>query len=155
MRARLVVAVVVLSALAFAPAPFPRTKREDQAEINLDRFQGLWKAESFETVIENGRKRYGGWEHTQVRVEGDRWTYLEGGKLNAEYRVRVKGRGPATIDFYQLNDKTEWYMTGLIRRRDGKVEILFFNVNARRGTQATSFDNPPVGWWVLTLRRDG
>src|SRR5262245_24520075 len=103
MRARLIVALVVLSALpAFAPAPFPRTKRDDRGEINLDRFQGLWKVESFESVIQNGRQRHTGWERTQVRVERDRWTYLEGGSLNAEYRIRIRGNGPPAIEWFRL-----------------------------------------------------
>jgi hypothetical protein len=152
MRARLVLALVVLSALAFAPAPFPRSRRGDRAAISLDQFQGLWKAESFETVIQNGRQRHTGWERTQVRVEGDRWTYLEGGSLNAAYRIRIARNSPAAIEFYNLGDKGELYMKGLIHRRQGAVEILFYN--AKTGTAATSFDNPPVGWWVLTLRPD-
>src|SRR3954454_3084690 len=153
MRARLIVALVVLSALAFAPAPFPRTKRSDRAEITLAQFQGLWKAERFESVIQNGRQRHTGWERTQVRVEGDRWTYLEGGSLNAAYRISIAKDRPAAIEFYKLGDKGELYMSGLIRRRQDRVEILFFNVD-NGGARATSFDRPPLGWWVLTLRRD-
>ena len=45
-------------------------------------------------------------------------------------------------------------MKGLIRRRQGAVEILFYNVS-NAGPRAASFDSPPLGWWVLTLRRDG
>jgi len=153
MRARLVVALVVLSALAFAPAPFPRSKRIDRGAINLDRFQGLWKAESFETVIQGGRQRHTGWERTQVRVEGDRWTYLEGGSLNAAYRIRIARNSPAAIEFYSLGDKGDLSMRGLIRRREDRIEILFYNVG--NNVRARSFDHPPLGWWVLTLRRDG
>jgi hypothetical protein len=155
MRARLLLLLVVLtSAPAFAPAPFPRTPRAARGDIDLDGFQGTWRAESFETVTGAGRNRHGGWERTRVRVQGDRWTYYEGDSVNAAYRIRINRGNPSAIEFYQLGEGGALYMSGLIRRRPGRVEVLFYNV---RGTaaRATSFDNPPVGWWVLTLQLEG
>src|SRR4051812_45012340 len=100
MRARLFVALVVLSAsFAFAPAPFPRPKRGGQADLTLAQFQGMWKAERFEATTQTGRTSYTGWENTQVRVEGDRWTFFEGGQLNAAYRITIAGNRPSAIEF--------------------------------------------------------
>ena len=59
MTVRLIVAVVVLSsAPAFAPAPFPRASRDgDRNGIDMKRFQGTWKVISME-IVQAGPDRY-------------------------------------------------------------------------------------------------
>jgi uncharacterized protein (TIGR03067 family) len=155
MKSRLVVALVVLVALtAFAPAPFPRTKRGEDADFNLAQFQGLWRAEKFETAWQGGRLSGHGWDSTQVRIENDRWTYLDNGRFGSAYQIRLDtSKSPVTIDFINVGSKTdESCMLGIIRRVHGKVEILFYLPG--RGERPKTFDNPPPDWWILTLRRD-
>src|SRR5262245_1403460 len=129
-RVRLVVALVALAGLtAFAPAPLPRARRDRGPDLDLARFQGLWQTVRFETVRANGPTADPSWDATQVRVQGDRWTYLERGQLNASWRIRIDAtRSPATIDFFHLSDRgTVPTMIGLIRRKEGRIEILFYS----------------------------
>jgi uncharacterized protein (TIGR03067 family) len=155
LRTRLIVAVVALSGLtAFAPAPLPRARRARGPDFDLARFQGLWKVATVETVTRRGKYAEDGWGATQVRVQGDKWTYFERGQRNASYRIRIDPtKAPATIDFFHLDDKEgRPYVFGLIRRKEGGIEILFSSMTL--GQRAGSFDAPPLGWWVLTLRPD-
>jgi len=42
-------------------------------------------------------------------------------------------------------------MLGLIRREGNRVQILYYT--AAPENRARSFEDPPAGWWLLTLER--
>ena len=65
-----------------------------------------------------------------------------------QHELRIDGsKSPATIDFYKKGETTP-YGTGIIKR-DGNNLVLIYDWG---GARATSFDNPPAGYWELTLR---
>jgi uncharacterized protein (TIGR03067 family) len=144
---------------AFAPAPFPRSPRRGGGEeINLQSFQGTWRAVKLEGIEQNGGKREIPWGIAAVRVQDDLWTFLNKGDTeNAKYRLDIDGtKKPSTIDFYsdgtpRRNQGGKPSMVGIMRRQGDTVHILYYSTGAEKRPQ--NFDNPPVGWWLLTLER--
>jgi uncharacterized protein (TIGR03067 family) len=150
--------LVVLLLPAFAPAPFPRTKRAGEQSMNLDRFQGKWRSVKLEGVGENGVYYHIAWQITAVRVDGAQWTFLQEGDVeNAKYVLVIDGsKRPAHIDFYSGTKRESGavpYMLGLIRRDGNVVKILYYTATADK--RARNFENPPTGWWLLTLEKMG
>jgi uncharacterized protein (TIGR03067 family) len=160
MRARTIVALLALTALtAFAPAPVPRSKRDlDRDGIDMRRFQGTWKVISMEIVQPNGGlHRLPDWGErgtTGVRVSEDRWTYLVNGRDSSSYLMNVEpGDKPAAINWYVGQQKDNPGMVGIIRRKGDRVTILYYATTPSQ--RPKTFDNPPNGWWILTLQRGG
>jgi uncharacterized protein (TIGR03067 family) len=156
MKTRLLLALITLLVLtAFAPAPFPRSKRERETfdEINLKSFQGTWKVISMEVIEQGNVPKRIPWNITHVRVKGDHWSYLVNQAENSNYRMAIDGtRKPASIDWYTDGAQPNRPgMVGLIRRQGDRVRILYYVTTPEN--RATSFDDPPVNWWLLTLQR--
>src|SRR5262249_60675972 len=114
MNVRLTGAVVALTSVpAFAPAPFPRPSREgDRTGIDMKRFQGTWKVISMEIVQAGGRlDKLSDWgEHADgtnaVRVEGDKWTYVNNGRNSSSYWMDIDpAQKPAAVNWYTQADK--------------------------------------------------
>src|SRR5258708_4107102 len=149
MPSRLLFAAVALAALtAFAPAPFPRPRRESNA-IDLTSFQGTWR------LVRQQVAQAGGTYHdtnigvTHIRVVRDRWTFLnKGGTENASYFLKLDSvKKPCPLDFSgEVGGRVQ--MMGIIRRRGQTVEVLY-----RGGTNVRpeSFEKPPQGYYLLTL----
>lgn len=160
MKARLAFALAVLAfGSAFAPAPFPRPGRGNPNAIDQARFQGTWAVVSFEIVQQDGsRNRLADWGSsgtTAVRVEGDRWTYLNGQLANSSYLLSIDpGPRPAAINWYVGQQKEKPGMLGIIRREGDRVVILYYAATTE-AQRPRGFDHPPPGWWILTLRRGG
>jgi uncharacterized protein (TIGR03067 family) len=165
MKPRLLLALSILLAVtAFAPAPFPKTVRErDRNEIDMKTFQGTWGVVSMEIVQQGGgRNRLPDWGvdatgTTAVQVKGDRWTYMSRGRESSSYRVDIDPtQRPAAINWFTSLTKPEGGedrpgMLGLIRREGHKVTILYYATTPEQ--RPKTFDNPPNGWWILTLKR--
>jgi hypothetical protein len=146
---RAAIALSVLLALtAFAPAPLPRRERGSAAdEMSLSHFQGYWRMVHFD----EGNAQVKG-----VRVQGDRWAYVnQNGSDNARYRLVVgKGRGAVPIDWYHGTEQQQPYFLGLIRRDGDKLELLY-RVGARREERPAGIIEPkPQGWLVMVLERE-
>jgi hypothetical protein len=60
---------------------------------------------------------------------------------------------PAAINWYVGQQKENPGMVGIIRREGDRVTILYYATNPNQ--RPKTFDNPPVGWWILTLRKGG
>jgi uncharacterized protein (TIGR03067 family) len=151
MTARLLIAVLALGSLtAFAPAPFPRARR-DRDTLNLNTFQGLWRVVSMKQTQAGGQLNAINWHITHIQVEKDVWTFLQqGSKPNATYYLTLDtSRKPGTIDWHNARGGAVTMM-GLIRRSGDTVEILYLASTNRPG----SFENPPQGYYLLTLKRD-
>lgn len=154
------VAMAFLAAFAltaFAPAPFPRTKRGDEENINLQKFQGEWRSLGLKGINSNGDTHEINWGVTSIKVEGELWTFMFGQTENAKYVLVIDGtRKPATIDFYAGTTRTKEarpYMVGLIKRQGTRVTILYYSTTPEQ--RAKSFENPPANWWLLTLEKIG
>jgi uncharacterized protein (TIGR03067 family) len=158
MRARVIVGLIVLlgASVFAAPAPFPRpVRRGDTNEITLQNFQGDWKAISMDTVQGGGRFAPAGIWFQGVRVRGDRWFYMVGGKENLNYHLKIDGgKKPPTIDYYDITSGQAERpgMVGILRREGNRVTVLYYATTPEK--RAKSFDDMPQGWWVLVLERE-
>jgi uncharacterized protein (TIGR03067 family) len=164
MKPRLLLALgVFLGVTAFAPAPFPKLQRErDRNEIDMEIFQGTWGVVSMEIVQQGGgRNRLTDWGidsngTTAVQIRGDRWTYLSRGQEMSSYRMNIDTGKPAGINWYTSLTRPEGGqeapgMFGLIRREGNRVTILYQAIGSEQ--RPKTFDDPPNGWWILTLKR--
>ena len=156
--------IVALCLTAFAPAPLPRRARaEDRYAIDLNSFRGTWAVVSMEIVRAGGppHTKLNDWGEevksgtTGVRVEGNRFTYLGWSGTGGSYRVAIDAsRQPARIDWFTDPNERQGEvpgMLGLIRRDGDTVVILYYSTNPER--RPTKMEDPPEGWWILTLRR--
>src|ERR1700722_14820874 len=95
MRMRLVVALVAAIALpAFAPAPFPKPKKDDQKSL-----AGTWSVVRYERA--GNPVRAAG--SLKVQIEGDKWMFLNvnagGAKPSTTYTITLDSKkDPASID---------------------------------------------------------
>jgi uncharacterized protein (TIGR03067 family) len=148
--------LAVFGVSAFAPAPFPRTDRQDrETEVSLRFLQGKWDVVSMETINEQGQRQRARWGVKGIVVQGDHWSYVYslGGK-NSTYGFNLNGSTrPASMDWYvdPFKRESEPYLFGVIRRKGSIVEILYYPAQGEK--RVTSFENPPRYWWYLTLRR--
>jgi len=155
MRVRFLVAlIVVLGATAFAPAPFPKpARRGDSNSISIESLQGDWKAVSFDTVAAGDQLNPIGLWFQQVRIKGDRWSYLVNGNEHLSYRLVIGGdKRPAAIDYYEIQGNPERPgMVGIARREGNRVTILYYATGPESRPKA--FKGMPSGWWLLVLER--
>jgi uncharacterized protein (TIGR03067 family) len=147
MRLHLLLALVACTALpAFAPAPFPRRER-DRTRMDLDAFQGTWQVVAHHSS-NGGQFQPSAWSITHIRVAKDRWTLLAGPRENATYRIEINPTTkPSLIDWRGERGEALWL--GLIRRNGDNVEVLYHTATSR----PVSFDRPPAGAYLITLRR--
>lgn len=156
MTRRLLLAVVALAGLtAFAPAPFPKSQRDT---ISLERIQGTWKVISLEVIEKGNVPKQIDLSYTHIRVKEDYWQTLviNDGKINLDLlineRLAIDGtRKPARIDWFIFGPPRPERpgMVGIIRREGDRLRILSSGPENR----PTSFENPPIDSWLLTLQR--
>jgi hypothetical protein len=141
---RAALALLAVSILAaFAPAPLPRRKPAAADEVSLSHFQGYWTFTRFdETSAVKG-----------VRIEGNKWTYVNrDGSDNARYKIVVgRGRGAVPIDWHDSEGRPPYFL-GLIQR-DGGTMNLIYRVGARPQERPAAIAGAPKGWLVMTLRK--
>lgn len=146
--------LTLVTLVAFAPAPFPRAHRASQRDgLSLEELRGDWTVTSLQTTRSNGAHVNSGTQLARVRIAGDRWSFVYGQNFrnDVEYNIRVDHRlRPPTLDFYSLGTKEgNPYGMGILQR-DGDTVRLMYNWG---GSRATSFESPPEGHWLITLRR--
>jgi len=152
MPLRLLVALLALAGLtAFAPAPFPKSRRAEQA-INLNNMQGTWKIIS-RFQYRGGRKqtelqiKSSG---THIRVSGSNWLSMEGPRTLVTWQIALDPTKKPCAVAWHFGQPQSPSWVGLIRRKGDLVEVLYYS-----GTQRpTSFDAPPDGTYALTLQRE-
>jgi uncharacterized protein (TIGR03067 family) len=158
---RTLLALIALFALtAFAPAPFPKAARRGGGgdEISVAHFQGYWKLVRMETIEQaGGRSEWKDWGIAGVRVKGDVWTYIETNqKENASYSLAIpEKKGPSSIDWHSVGPRREGErpsMLGLIKRDGDTVQIIAYS-GVQPDQRPKRWDEPPIGWWQMTLQR--
>jgi uncharacterized protein (TIGR03067 family) len=159
---RVVAALIALLALtAFAPAPFPKAARRGGGgdQISLQHFQGKWELVRIEWIAPNGKRSEFKIDSVTVafRVKGDQWSYLDKGDVvKLTYTITVQeGRGATAIDWLSTGEQGEKlppFMLGLIKRDGDTVQILG-QMGASVDQRPKRWDDPPVGWWLMTLQR--
>jgi uncharacterized protein (TIGR03067 family) len=154
MTTRPLFAALVLAGLtAFAPAPLPRSQRgKGDGALSLSELQGTWTVTKLQMTRGNGQLTDSRAQMSQVRISGDRWSFVYGtGPADVNYTIRVDHRlRPPQLDFYRLTSKdTEPYGVGILRRDGDSVQLVY----TWGGSRAASFESPPEGHWLITLRR--
>jgi uncharacterized protein (TIGR03067 family) len=157
---RILLALLAVAGLtAFAPAPFPRPKRDRGSgdEISLQTVQGTWRVVSMQRTSRDGKHMPHKWAITHIRIRDDKWTFMEANNVeNTSYRLKVDGtKQPGLLDYYSWMDNNanvkQSVMVGAIRRKGNMVEILYLPGNHQK---PTTFDPPPEGWWLLVLQKE-
>jgi uncharacterized protein (TIGR03067 family) len=152
MKARLLLVCVVLFGLtAFAPAPFPRPRRASQDPVAVARIQGSWTILKLEMTNDKGGKADQGNYLSEIRIENNRWhfVYRNPGTKPVTYVLAIDANAtPASIDLTREGESKP-YGIGIIVRKGDSIRMLYSFGKQR----PTSFDNPPGGYWLLTLER--
>jgi uncharacterized protein (TIGR03067 family) len=151
-RWHLLIVLVVLAGLtAFAPAPFPRPRRSSPT-LDLNRLSARWKVAGMQRVAAQGKLVDHPWYITHILIQNGRWSFLDKtGRDVASYLLEVDPtKKPATITWLR-NPGEVPTLVGIIRRKGKVVEILYLATTNR----PASFEKPPEGYYLLTLKREG
>ena len=157
---RVTFSVAILACVtAFAPAPLPRSPRLADREVSLRTLQGKWRIVSLRRAHQGGTSAVPYFRYAEVTIDGNQWAFdrpflLRGPYGEDEFPSLVIGidptRSPAAIDFSDPNGEQGRLALGIVRRDGDRAEVVFaFGDRAR----AASFSGPPVGHFVLKLRR--
>lgn len=89
--------LAALLSLALAPAPFPRSKPDEEGKAALKALQGEW---SRVRVTVSGVPHSEVGNETTVTITGDRMKYTNAGKASNEWTLRLDGKAttPARLD---------------------------------------------------------
>lgn len=154
---RRILPLLVLSSLAFAPAPFPRPQRRADPGVNEQRVQGEWKTVIMESFTPGGLKQKHEWPVAMVRIKGRHWTSFDGGgQILAHYSLALDtSTRPTSLDWYKgdqggapVEPSPGW--VGLIRLSGDTMQIIY--VHGARERRPT-FERPPQDGFLITLRR--
>src|SRR5262249_10919147 len=149
----ILVALTLCAALAFAPAPLPKPDRgSSRPEITLESFQGLWCASSMVITRGNGRVEPHPYSWSHARVVNDRWTFMTKGREGGTLFISIDAtRKPALMNFYHEAEKKEVHGVGLLRRHNGKVQLMY-RWGGEQGRPPT-FETAPAGLWIVPLKK--
>src|SRR5262245_3010612 len=98
---RIAVALLaVVTLTAFAPAPFPKVRRNSDTTTLLT-CQGTWRVEHLQVVGNQGQLTKTEWGVSHVRITEDRWSLLNNDSVVADvYRITIDpSKSPAHIDW--------------------------------------------------------
>src|SRR5262245_11819701 len=155
---RRILPLLVLSSLAFAPAPFPRPQRRDNDPgVNEQRVQGEWKTVIMETFTPDGQKQKHEWPVTRVRIKGRHWTSFNGdGQITAtHYTTLDTSTRPTSLDWYNggqgnVQGKPSPDFVGVIRLSGDTMQVIYIHGPRER---RPSFEKPPQEGCLMTLQR--
>jgi uncharacterized protein (TIGR03067 family) len=154
MKLRLGLALLVLLGLtAFAPAPFPKSGRRGQSdEITLQSFQGSWRVTNMQSSRGNGQHTPYNWNVTHIRVTNNRWEFVSGNAGGNFLTLSIDpARKPAHLNFYNGPTDKNVHGVGLIRRHEGKVQVIYTWGNE---TVRPTFEPPVERGWIITMVKD-
>jgi hypothetical protein len=148
------VALAAVPVAGFAPAPFPRPRR-DEACSDIDRFQGTWQVVGYRVWTNGVKQARTSWA-TSVAVNGNQWTLVWRHWYLASHQIKIdssKGRTrkqPCRIEGLSPAGNGEVIWRGLIRRAGDKVEIIL-----SRKQRPEAFDGTgKLGTiWYIVLQR--
>jgi uncharacterized protein (TIGR03067 family) len=141
MRACLLVLLVCLPSLGFAPAPFPKPNKDD-----LTRLGGAWTVLRYERG--SGSLR-GTTTKMQVKVRGTKWEFLKDSRVTAEYFVKVDAKAsPRAIDMKGRAGE----LLGIYRIDGDQLEMVFHHFGVKE--RPVGFDKLDPGAYRLVMKRE-
>lgn len=154
MPARLLLLLITLTLVGFAPAPLPRRGKAVAHPLDLRSLHGRWKVVSLWRYGQNAQISYRIDVWREIRIEQGQWKFCseENGALTPKtiYKLAIDTtQTPAAIDFLRLTDSKPWMM-GIVQMKDGKLEVLYKPSATER---PTNFENPPADFYLFTLTR--
>src|SRR5437879_1099107 len=122
MRPRGILLAAAVLACGFAPAPFPKPKKDRWGTADLKALQGTWSILSREQFGANLAKRGGARTVNQVLIEADRWSYVAdhpgGARVTAKYTIKLDtSKSPHLVDM--ARDGLPGYMIVGVYALDG------------------------------------
>jgi hypothetical protein len=158
--------VALIGLTAFAPAPFvrPDRKRDRDGADLLASLQGTWSISSKVRMNPNGNlSKYS--TSQKLRIENDTWQFvsaLEGkGKAKGKvgrvaYRLNLDPTGyPRKFRVQRTTGTKTDYMVGILAV-EGEIKMLYRLASSTPNdtNQPRNFADVPVGWYLMTLKRD-
>jgi uncharacterized protein (TIGR03067 family) len=137
---------VVLLAVGFAPAPFPRPARPNAARSDLQRMQGTWDIVDHVYRTRSHRNRDG-----KVEIEGNRWRCQFPGQIGDRWEIQLDPTmKPRSMDFAQVGNYL--YLDGFLRaiyRFEGDTLTVCYRAGGPRPDRFAG-EGPN---WLLILKR--
>jgi uncharacterized protein (TIGR03067 family) len=139
---RLVVLLAVLTALGFAPAPFPRRETRQHRD-DLEAMQGMWRMTRYDSSGRPIGHNY------KVRIKGNRWTFihLANGKENetASYVYNLDYKVAPRAFEWKSTEKSTSGWVGSYRLEGRKLTIIFGSGTLSTvQTRPTDFNGTPT-----------
>ncbi len=146
MPARVLAALVALSASAFAPAPFLEKTRKAEAA----RVEGLWMVTSRGGGVPPGGRT------TYIQIDAKKWSFYNDDPRTAavkpvSYHLRLKPGKPASIELRRNEADAQAYGKGVLEVAGGEMRLSY-----RWGetlAAPTSLDPPHNGNINFVLKR--
>lgn len=145
MRPRLLLVLLAIAVLGFAPAPFPKPARPGKDSSDLSKLQGTWDVVEY---LYQGRRSLS--EPAQVRISGDRFEFIVRGEVRSKWVVLLDPKtSPRTLD-RRIGDDSRGLLRGIYRFDGDKLILCHECATAQR---PRGFDQNGV--YLITLRRAG
>jgi len=142
LRNRLVLIVMGLALLGFAPAPFPRAERSrgtDQSDVG-----GTWEFVAWEY---NGRREHAYEKQFKGEITREQFVLTGGG---GTYKMRIDPSASPPSFTWSVGDS----MTHAGSYRLNRDEIIMvFVAGQQLGSRPTDFSTPPAQGWRFIMRR--
>lgn len=152
---RLSMALLVAFGLtAFAPAPFPRRVRAPEPELSLKALRGTWRIVSIHSTKPNGQHIPETFNGPDVRIAGDRWTFLPDNYPGANLDIAIDHtKKPAHVTFYCVPaaNQRKPRGVGIIRRMGEEIQLLY--TWSGEDQRPKAFDPAPEAYYLMTLKR--
>jgi uncharacterized protein (TIGR03067 family) len=143
----LVLLLVAVPSLAFAPAPFPRSQPSARNSVAARDLAGCWTVTRAHRTEANGSLATIRTKFPSVTITPTRWVF-HSSPTDVAYDLRINPtKKPAEIHLAYTGQK-EPFFQGVIERKDDTLRIIYSSQQ-----RPTGFKNQPSNCYVLTLKR--
>jgi uncharacterized protein (TIGR03067 family) len=144
---RRVLLLCVSFALAFAPAPFPKTHRPHDPRADLHAIRGEWVVATYK--VHGANVPMSG--STTVSIGGDRFRWHQRGQPPKDFTIRLGAGKPPTFDFVEHH--TNKVFLGVYKLDGGELTIC--TTEPEVGRRPAAFDGGQHGYELMVLKRGG
>jgi hypothetical protein len=142
----LVLLMLAVLSLAFAPIPFPKPKNEAKNALAVKKLVGTWRISAIYHHPNKVPRDPGRSEPTHIIISPTGWAFK--GPAAVSYDLRIDHtKTPGEFDLMR-HGQLQPYGRGLIRREGRAIRVIY----RWNGARPTSFENEPSGCEMLLLR---